>query len=137
MFKYNQFYSGIIQVHSDLFRTLCNHSIFKTLVYSEPETDSKLWHIQKPLKHRRWSIFENSYRLQLFSQISFFTNCKISFSSSLLYQMIITFLYRFNFNSRSTLVLPEVHCSANDKLQHQRCITSSTTHYTINDAFQH
>ena len=36
IFRLNQAYSGPIQAHSGIFRTLCNSDIFKILVYSGP-----------------------------------------------------------------------------------------------------
>ena len=43
--RHNQTYPGIIQVYSDIFRTLCYPNIFKTVVYREPETYSEPRHI--------------------------------------------------------------------------------------------
>ena len=41
-FRDNQAYTGIIQAYSDIFKTLCNPGIFRTVVYPES------WHIQNP-----------------------------------------------------------------------------------------
>ena len=41
IFRHNQAYSGIIQAYSDIFRTLCNHDILRTLTYLEPEAYSE------------------------------------------------------------------------------------------------
>ena len=41
-FRHNQAYPGIIQAYSDIFKTLCNPGIFRTVVYPES------LHIQNP-----------------------------------------------------------------------------------------
>ena len=35
-FRHNWAYPGIIQAYSDIFKSLCNAGIFRTVVYSEP-----------------------------------------------------------------------------------------------------
>ena len=40
LYKQNQTYSGTLQAYSGMFKTLCNHSIFRTVAYSQP------WYIQ-------------------------------------------------------------------------------------------
>ena len=47
-FRHNQAYLGIIQAYSGIFKTLCNTSIFRTVVYPEPEAYSEPWYIQNP-----------------------------------------------------------------------------------------
>ena len=65
----NQAYSGILQAYSDIFRTLCNPDIFRTLAYSEP------WHIQKSGIFRIRDIF----RTLAYSEIEAYSEpCKTS-----------------------------------------------------------
>ena len=59
IFRHIETCSSIISSIQELFRYILTYSepcvtlaYSKTLVYSEPEAVSKLWHIQKPLKHR-------------------------------------------------------------------------------------
>ena len=47
-FRYNQENRGIIQIQSSIFRTLCNPSIFITVVYPEPRHIENQKHIQNP-----------------------------------------------------------------------------------------
>ena len=71
----------MLRNYSDIFRTLCNSGILKTLVYSEPEPYSKSWQISS---------------MECFARIvngfNYFRN--ISFSCSLLYKTNI--MHSFN-----------------------------------------
>ena len=77
IFKHKQAYSGIIWAYSGIFRTLCNPSIFKTLLHSEPKAYSELWYIQNPVQYLQSSVFP-----KIVNGHDYFHN--ISFSSSLL-----------------------------------------------------
>ena len=46
IFKHKQTYPGIITTYSDMFRTLCNPGIFRTLVYCEYQYIQNQKHIQ-------------------------------------------------------------------------------------------
>ena len=46
IFKHKEVNSGNIRVYWDIFRTLCNPGVFRTLVYSELEAYSEPWCIQ-------------------------------------------------------------------------------------------
>ena len=103
--RQNQAYPEIIQVYSDIFKTLCDpaylapwhiqnpdicrsRSIFRTLAYLQicqrsectgvlnipfrTPVHSERWHIQNlrqnPVKHNKAKGYNNTYKLQLFSQ---------------------------------------------------------------------
>ena len=51
IFSHNRAYSGIIQTYSDIFRTLCNPVIFRTVVYPEQ------WYIQNQKHIQIFGIF--------------------------------------------------------------------------------
>ena len=78
IFRHMRTCSKIIQVYSEMFRTLCNST------YSEPwyMQNQKLRHIQNPVKHLWWSILQT-----LLTAVVVFANYfrNISISNSLLF----------------------------------------------------
>ena len=100
-------------IFTSTFRTLCNLGIFRTQVYSEPETYSEPWYIQNPgifrtvvysqpwyiqnpVKHLGWRVFS-----KIVHGYNYFH--KISFSSSLLYEKKIIFLIKVSLVSHKYL----------------------------------
>ena len=121
IFWHIQTYSGIFQIHSDIFRTLCNPDIFRAFVFSEIWHVQNQKHIQNPVTLGTRAYSELSYiqstgvfrtqpysefqaysepyqrsRVEHFSEIvkgynCFCNFCNINFSRSQLYEINMNF----------------------------------------------
>ena len=52
-----------------LYRSLCKHNIFRSLVYWERQHIQNLKDIQNPVKHLRWRIYPEPYKTLAYSEL--------------------------------------------------------------------